>query len=629
MMKKCLGLVFGFVLFNGLVSTVSCATKVKNAGPTGSDATSSSSTGGAAGAASATATGAGGNTGGGAGGLSASNGGTGGGSDGGTGGGIGEAGTGGEGGTGGTTSVSGTGGGEGGTGGTAVVAMNCEAADPDCSCDESGCYLVDGADCAQGSACKSQNCGVTQDNDSVCCAQACEPSEVCAADGTVCEPAAACDDEEERCSAEGDFQLCGEGQWTTTDECDTRGCNTELGGCLAAIGDACAASAECGEGTCQETPDGSSVCCDLSCGACKTCSEDGTSCEYPNTTRPDCDCTSDSDCGDGLDCTNDVCDDGVCANDLVSGTCLINDECYDHNQPEPSNPCRYCDAVNKNRGWTNSQNSVSCDDSLYCNGSDTCNGVGACQHQFPTNNRCTETGACALDECDEARDSCYEASGTQCSSQTQKQCESGCGGDVQSRTVTANCTGNSPDCTGTPTNPAFVDSTSCNNNQACNPSTFGCEVTLGCTNQAWCDPTGVSCWTLDEPAFLSQADAISYCNNLTLAGASWHLPSIEEWLALAKGCDGVSGDPEDAAFQSTCEWDGANFNECQSCPIGEGPGNGCYWPAGMGACLSEAPWYYWSSTVAPLSLYFSGFDNYVYFAGTDAAFAVRCATDKP
>lgn len=611
-MKKSLGFVLGFLVLNGLTSTLSCSSTTTSQG-TSSDTTSSTSTGGVSGSGGS----AGSDTGsGGTGGSSGSGGAGGSPANGGTGGSVGEAGM----------------GGDGGTAGTAPVAMNCQAADPDCTCDDSGCYFVDGTDCVQASACKSQNCGVTQDNASVCCAEACAASEVCAADGNECEPATACEDADTRCSADGDYQLCEEGQWTTTEQCDGRGCSTELGGCLSAIGDACAESDECGEGTCQETPDGSTVCCDLSCGDCKTCSADGTSCEYPDTISPDCDCSSDSDCDDGLDCTSDACNDGVCANDVVSGSCLIDNECYDHNQPEPNNPCRYCDATNKNRGWTNSSNAVSCDDGLYCNGNDTCNGSGACQHQFPTNDRCSEDGPCALTECDEDRDSCYEPSGTECLRQTEKQCESGCGGDVQSRTVTANCTGNSPDCTGTPTNPAFVDSTTCSGTQACNPSTFACQTTLECTDKAWCDPkAGGLCWTLEEPAHKSQADAIAYCENLTLAGATWHLPTIEEWLALAKGCDGTTnqGTPMDEDFQSTCEWYDGNFINCQSCPWSEGPGsNGCYWPPEMGDCLSESPYDYWSSTVT-LPLYFSPISNYAYFRGDGDLLPVRCATDKP
>lgn len=162
--------------------------------------------------------------------------------------------------------------------------MNCEADDPDCTCDATGCYLVDGAECVQASACKSQNCGVTQDNDSVCCADACARNEVCAADGSGCEPAATCEDDQARCSGKGDFQLCEGGEWTTSEPCDGRGCSIELGGCLFSIGEGCDSHDECGEGTCQETPDGSSVCCDLSCGDCQVCSVDGGSCEYPETT---------------------------------------------------------------------------------------------------------------------------------------------------------------------------------------------------------------------------------------------------------------------------------------------------------------------------------------------------------
>ena len=129
---------------------------------------------------------------------------------------------------------------------------------------------------------------------------------------------------------------------------------------------------------------------------------------------------------------------------------------------------------------------------------------------------------------------------------------------------------------------------------------------------------------------MTQSEANAYCNGLTLAGADWHLPTLDEWLALAKGCDGTSGDPKDASFQSTCEWDDAgSWTDCGPCPIDEGPGNGCYWPAGMGQCLKELPWYYWSSTDYPFSMYFSGFDNYTYFATPDTDFAVRCATEKP
>ena len=110
-----------------------------------------------------------------------------------------------------------------------------------------------------------------------------------------------------------------------------------------------------------------------------------------------------------------------------------------------------------------------------------------------------------------------------------------------------------------------------------------------------------------------------------------HGPSIEEWLALAKGCDGTTGTPEDASFQSTCEWDGVSLIDCSACESGEGPGNGCYWPAGMGACLSESPYDYWSSTdLGPgYPLYFTPLSSYVYFRGAEDLLAVRCVTDKP
>lgn len=110
------------------------------------------------------------------------------------------------------------------------------------------------------------------------------------------------------------------------------------------------------------------------------------------------------------------------------------------------------------------------------------------------------------------------------------------------------------------------------------------------------------------------------------------MPTIEEWLAVAKGCDGTTnqGTPQGADFQSTCEWTGDTFIDCQSCPYDEGPGgNGCYWPPEMGGCLSEQPYDYWSSTVDPLNLYFTPKSNYAYFRGPTDLLPVRCATDKP
>jgi hypothetical protein len=511
--------------------------------------------------------------------------------------------------------------------------MNCEAGEPDCTCDETGCYLIDGASCVQGSDCKSQTCGVTEANESVCCVQPCEDDEVCTDNGDGCELAPVCIDEDDRCSASGDYQACDAGQWETVALCEGRGCSATLGGCLKPVGDACGSDDECGVGSCQETPDGSTVCCDLSCGECQVCSTAGTTCVYPNTTKPDCDCDDDSDCADAYPCTTDSCELGVCSTPINSGNCLIDGACYDNNEPEQNNPCRYCDATSKPQGWTNSSVSVSCNDGLYCNGDDTCNGVGACQHEFPTNNRCEGvSGVCALGSgtCDESRNSCNEAAGVQCLSQPEQQCRTGCGGAVQSRTVTAACTGNSADCSGTPTNPAWTDTTVCDVDEVCsNSGGFSCQQATS-TCDVWCQP-GKLCWTLDEPGTRDLAGAHAYCDGLTRGGKSdWRLPTLPEHLDLSVGCDHTTGTAQSASFQSNCVYDPANpiLTPCApNCPDGAGPtNNGCYWPAEMGDCAEGTQGAYWTATHADGvgDYFYSVYAAHAVTLSAGLTFSVRC-----
>lgn len=154
--------------------------------------------------------------------------------------------------------------------------------------------------------CTTQICGVTQDADNICCAEACGDDQVCSDDGTSCETAAACEEDLERCSAQGDHQRCVDGQWNTVAACEGRGCSLELtGGCLSALGATCVDDEECGQGTCQETPGGERVCCDASCGSCQVCNQEGTGCTEPASVKAGCDCTEadSSNCDDGRPCT--------------------------------------------------------------------------------------------------------------------------------------------------------------------------------------------------------------------------------------------------------------------------------------------------------------------------------------
>lgn len=539
------------------------------------------------------------------------------------------------------TSAGGSGGtdagGSAGTGGSPVV-MACDPDEAGCECDALGCFLVDGASCTTATDCRTQVCGVTQDAVSVCCSEACGEDEVCAEDGDGCEAADVCEDNLERCSAEGDHQRCSDGQWDTIEECNGMGCSVDLtGGCLSPLGEGCDESDECGQGTCQETIDGSSACCDASCGSCQVCNAEGTGCVEPAEVMPGCDCTAadTSNCDDDIPCTVDTCQDGSCSNEVESGYCLIDGACYDHNQPEPGNACRYCDAALRDRAWTYSGNTVSCNDSVWCNGTDTCDGTGQCQHQFPTLARCTESGPCALTTCDEERDSCYQPDTFECETEYEDRCkpvdgsEPKCGGDLQRSTTSTFCSGTSAACDGATTTSSFVNIEDCRGH--CDPETVACVQAIGCVST--CDAGTGLCWNKTEAADRTFSQAQAYCNGL-VAGSrdDWRLPSINEWLLLAKGCDDATGEAQPVTFQSTCTFDAGDdpLAPCTSgCPDGEGPASGCYWPMGMsGDCSAVGYWSGTSARGAPGKYTFMATTNWVALLDQSIQQDVRCVTEQ-
>jgi hypothetical protein len=117
----------------------------------------------------------------------------------------------------------------------------------------------------------------------------------------------------------------------------------------------------------------------------------------------------------------------------------------------------------------------------------------------------------------------------------------------------------------------------------------------------WTDPSSGLTWQVTPPNNEMQwADAKSYCDNLTLAGGGWHLPTISELRSLIRGCDGtvtggVCGVTYDC-LDSTC-WN----NACAGCGKFGGPGtDGAYWPDGISGNID---WYYWSSSPAADSAY--------------------------
>lgn len=225
-----------------------------------------------------------------------------------------------------------------------------------------------------------------------------------------------------------------------------------------------------------------------------------------------------------------------------------------------------------------------------------------------------------------------EPQGIQCSTATSKRCQNtSCGGDVQTQTTVGYCDGQSAGCDDLRAG-SWSTSENCDGNEVCNPETLACETKLGC-GDTWCDPTSNNCW-MTRPAGekMYQDDAIEYCENLTLAGRQWSLPTANQLASLSRGCDGTTGTvaTEGVAYPSTCRVSssGENFIECNACPTSAGPTGGCYWPQEFGACPADEE-AHWSTTEAPTfpgSYFYYNFrrSNMNFNIPSGAEYSVRC-----
>ncbi len=405
----------------------------------------------------------------------------------------------------------------------------CNSETDTCSTDCSGC-VIDGNCYADGSSSPTNACLVCD--------------KATASDEWSVDVGANCDDDD----------LC-----TEDDTCDITGrcggmevvCNDDDDECGAAR------SCDSGTGTCVEQYPGSSISCSDgdSCTTNDRCDGAGECVGTPSTgATAGCDCIDDSDCDDGIACTTDTCREGQCAAQVASGSCLIRGKCYDQDTPDPSNPCRYCDAASANTSWSDSPSSVACDDGIWCNGDDMCDGSGSCSHAHPNGNRCADrTGACEVQSCDESAKHCFAPAGTVCDEDERSGCMMGdsCSADVYTWPVQYTCSGESPTCGTTPNEREDLATvmTMCGDAEACHTASGTCRPALGC-DTSYCK-SGL-CWTKENaPMQYAQDPARGYCGSLELAGRTdWRLPTVAEMETLL---------------------------ESQ-------PSEGCYWPSEMGAC---------------------------------------------
>lgn len=104
------------------------------------------------------------------------------------------------------------------------------------------------------------------------------------------------------------------------------------------------------------------------------------------------DCGADTDCDDGVPCTEDTCVEGVCTHPPASDRCLIDGECLPAGAAAQDDACQVCNPAVSQTAFSPAEEGTSCDDGDLCTEEDVCHS-GACGGTLKT---------CAVGTCERA-----------------------------------------------------------------------------------------------------------------------------------------------------------------------------------------------------------------------------------
>jgi len=140
----------------------------------------------------------------------------------------------------------------------------------------------------------------------------------------------------------------------------------------------------------------------------------------------------------------------------------------------------------------------------------------------------------------------------------------------------------------------------------------------------WTDPiTGL---TWENPPMWEEYDPDTNCENLSLDGGGWRIPTITELRSLIRGCPGTQTggncNVEEGGCMMLSEQECSPNDSCSGCASTEGPTNGCYWRNEM---IGECGFYWSSDWSSPISFWCVNFeDGSVCSRGWDKHFPTRC-----
>lgn len=371
------------------------------------------------------------------------------------------------------------------------------------TCDAlNGCEAGAVPDCNDGVSCTADSCNEATDscdnvpNDGACSdgafcngAETCDPVNGCEAgtqpncnDGVAC-TADSCNEVSDSCDHLPSHAACSDGQYCNgVETCDV------VNGCQAGIGPDCGDGVGCTTDACNEATD--------SCThtASNAFCSDGLFCTGTETCDPvnDCQPGTPPNCNDGVVCTVDACNEGTNSCDHTPSNAVCNDN-------------QYCNGVETCHVTLGCQagTAPSCNDGVACT-DDACNEVTDSCDNVPDNGNCTDglfcTGVeiCDPDSgCEPGADPC-PGPGTLCSEPLDQcvnclvdaDCDNGvfCDGDETCNVGTGTCVaGTAPNCN----DGVACTADSCNEaTDSCDnePSDAACSDSKFCTGLETCDP---------------------------------------------------------------------------------------------------------------------------------------------
>lgn len=267
---------------------------------------------------------------------------------------------------------------------------------------------------------------------------------------------------------------CGsDGLSCTTDICSAGICTHTLQAGTCAIGGACYAAGAANPSN--------------SCQICQTASSTLAWTNVANNTA----CTD-----DGLACTTDTCQAGVCNHALVASTCLVGGTCYASGAFDPSVDCRSCQPAVSTSSFTNLAVGQTClDDGEACT-TDICTKHGSsttCDHN--AGNAGTVCRA-AAGVCDKA-ETCTGSSAA-CPSDTFQASGVTCRAAAGLCDKAETCTGSAVDCPADGLQPAgyvcrAANGSGCDAAEACSGATAACPADAAQADGTTCTDDGNTC----------------------------------------------------------------------------------------------------------------------------------------